>query len=271
MAANDTIKIALWGPTECGKTSYLICLHYYLLRHRPEVAFEPVSPDAQRFIADFGPQLEKGILPRPTDRTEGVKIYQFHLYSKKQKKQIIELNLIDAAGTLITNEEYQRPYFGQITDCSGLIMLIDSTQDASKYSPALGLMEFLVQGRARTNKGIPDVFLSVCLSKIDKNPGWVDYESSNFSSKHVRKRVMEEFLGRQPDVFRFIENYEMHQRAAFIGQSSVGRLRNGSNLISAPHGSVIRNFDLWQPHNMETPVFEILRYYYPKASWLAKA
>jgi GTPase SAR1 family protein len=255
-AQTRKLKIGMWGPTQSGKTTYIACLYWHFSKGN-NIVMEPINDYAKNYITEIRDDLRKGYLPEIT--VESSVIYVFHLYRKQQKHRgYIELKVVDAAGSIITDPNRSEPYFKEISDCQGMIIVVDPTQSEDSYLALETLFQHFTSP-AKTH--LPNLFLAICLSKIDRDDYWIEYDLGGRRDEYVYRKVMAQTFRSRPALERFHNNHQ----ASYIGLSSVGRYfvggRERSNLTRMANGWAIAQPDSWGPHNLERPIRDILNHY----------
>lgn len=190
------IRIGLWGTARSGKTTYLAMLYHSFLTLHDQWDIR-ASPEAMAFIKQtFETVFVRKSFPEKTAQTTE---YVFTVTHKQNVHLEFDLTFIDAPGELYERyyDENSRPVqqivpqsstaerrtnltpqqmFERLSECDGLLMLIDPAWQASPKNQGTvmyGSLLFNVLNdfkRLRQSQGGKAPLIGLCMTKADGDP-----------------------------------------------------------------------------------------------------
>ncbi|MGB7441825.1 MAG: hypothetical protein WA919_12210 [Coleofasciculaceae cyanobacterium] len=192
--SEEPIRLAIWGTSGAGKTTYLTRLYEVLINKEWGVE---TDKKAQEFIDKNLRKINKGEFPdrTSTQDNDSLELYCYKLIEpdSKQKTQI-ELNFIDAPG-----EFYERIKDKKVTvcdkqnhleielidyllSCHGIVFLLDplrTQEDGDSYYILLGELFREMQSRQSIycpGKQKLEQYVAFAITKIDRKNVWEKYK-----------------------------------------------------------------------------------------------
>lgn len=275
---NKRPKIAVWGATGVGKTTYLagamlavntFCSPTWKMQAGGEKEERNKTFDFITFEMD---RLAGGKPPQATPPGEPSEyVFQFIQEGNLMgtRGRFHEVGLVDTAGgnieASIDDDKPGYGYFEMLCQSQGILMLIDpelkdengvpmpqksSTENISYYV----LINLLIQHLQDTKRNslTLDIPLAICLTKIDKADHWPYRERP--------AEYTEEILGRA--AFQQIVTSFNPRKINYFAVSVAGLYQNPRNGEYVPnideHGEKLHNFRQWRPYQILDPLFWLL-------------
>jgi len=228
------MKIAMWGPSGAGKTTYLTRLCTMAMSKSSKWTITTADEDSKNFKSiNVGRMIEEGLFPPPNQVDADAKFYQFNFVPKKVEGGIIDwiigtneapvitIGLADVAGERYLNDPLDSPLWQQLADSDGLICLIDPA-NRRNWSITDNLLESLQLKLKDTNRLVKNKlphYVAFCFSKIDQ-PEFIQYSGGREEDKEelIKK------LAFNPDLnlHRMLAQHVLPERLEYFFISSIG-------------------------------------------------
>jgi len=258
MADDKKRKIGVWGPSNSGKTSFLVSL---MAENWARYNYVTTSiGDSIPFIPDF----KQGLFPSPTDSNTDLPRYSYRFdkviddRGRTDDSRSYHLSLMDVAGIETSNRKanHYQEYYEELATCQGIIVMIDV--NAIKISYKEGESRFgrggedYYSGLARLFDNLPsknnkiEAFIAFCITKADLDPIWEKVKEHRHKPQ-IPFSVLEDFMG--DEISALIQTRcDIRHRIAVFATSVVGRIKTESgnerpNIIPTGQDHQIRIYD----------------------------
>lgn len=248
-------KISIWGLSGAGKTTYICSfLHEINKRNVEDNSFGwhiSLGEDSalQKFIDQHCVNLvQEGKFPRATEPSAPY-CMDIHLYHPQKQK--ISINIMDIAGELTTDEDDRYGYFSRLRQTQGIMLFFNSNMSTDEVKKCKNAAQRLADELRKLD--FPEsIQLAFCVTQIDQEETWNDYQIRVRPSLYLKKKVLGQIL--------FEELTGLCPRHAFFSLSSVGRYKNkhGQEVSNISSDGSIADIKKWKPEGVLAPIFWLI-------------